>query len=57
MAHLLAIAFFSGLLIALGMVLEFILRAEWAAICVALRGAPAQEMRGAPRGVSRRVAA
>jgi len=39
-AHLFAILFFSGLLVALGMVAEVILRENWAAMRAALAGAP-----------------
>ena len=40
MAHLFAILFFSGLLVALGMAAEVILRENWAAMRAALAGAP-----------------
>ena len=40
MAHLAAILFFSGLLIALGFILELIVKANWAEISAALRAVP-----------------
>ncbi len=40
MAHLLTIAFFLALLVALGMILEFILKESWVEIRAALAGAP-----------------
>lgn len=39
MAQLLAIAFFTGLLIALAVILEQIVKAHWTEIVAALRGA------------------
>jgi hypothetical protein len=47
-AHLLSIVFFFGLLVGLGMILEFTLRAHWAAVIAALRGVSAP-----PRAVAR----
>ena len=41
MAHLLAIAFFAGLLVALAAILDQIVEAHWAEIAGALRGMPA----------------
>ena len=38
MTHWLSIIFFFGLLVALGAILEFTLRANWARIAAALRG-------------------
>ena len=40
MAHFASILFFTGLLVALGFVLEFTVRAYWAEIVAALRGVP-----------------
>ena len=53
MTHWLSIAFFLGLLVALALVLEFTLKAHWAAIVAALRGVPPATGRrplAAPRG-------
>ena len=50
MAHLLTIAFFLALLVALGMVLEFILKESRAEIRAALAGVPmARERAARPR--------
>ena len=38
MGHWLSIVFFFGLLVALGAILEFTLKAHWAQIAAALRG-------------------
>ena len=38
MAHSLSIVFFFGLLVALGAILEFTLKSNWARIAAALRG-------------------
>lgn len=40
MAHLAAILFFLGLLAALGVILEMIVKANWAEISAAFRGVP-----------------
>lgn len=40
MAHLLSIAFFFGLLVALAVILELVVRPNWATIVAALRGRP-----------------
>ena len=40
MAHLAAILFFSGLLVALGLILELTVKANWAEIVAAFRGVP-----------------
>ena len=47
MAHLATIVFFSGLLLALALILELIVKANWAEIVAAFRGVP-PEPRAAP---------
>jgi len=39
-AHTLSIIFFFGLVVALATILEFTLKAHWAAVAAALRGVP-----------------
>ena len=56
MAHWLSIAFFLGLLVALALVLEFTLKAHWAAIVAALRGVPPARCRRRGRLGARRAA-
>ena len=60
MAHFGAILFFTGLLVALATILEFMLRADRAAIAAALRGpprAPGREFRSTrPGALPRRPA-
>ena len=48
MAHLAAILFFSGLLVALGLILELIVKANWAEIVAALKGVPAEPLPARP---------
>ena len=57
MAHLFAILFFSGLLVALGMTAEVILRENWAAMRAALAGAPlsAPTVRACPERATARA--
>lgn len=57
MAHLLAIAFFTSLLVVLAVILEQIVKTHWAEIVTALRGAPVAAVRPALKPVARRVAA
>ena len=57
MAHALSIVFFFGLLVALPAILEMTFRAHWAAICAAVRGAPAAKSRPALVRRSRRLGA
>jgi hypothetical protein len=45
---MLSIAFFVGLLIALGLILEITVKAHWDAIVAALRGAPPPRAKAAP---------
>ena len=40
MAHFAAILFFSGLLVALAVILDLMVKADWAEIVAALRGQP-----------------
>ena len=47
MAYWLSIIFFFGLLVALGAILEFTLKAHWAQIAAALRGDPPAKPRTA----------
>lgn len=49
MAHLVAIAFFAGLLVALAVILEEIVKSHWTDIVAALKGAPVRrEAKGRP---------
>ena len=47
MAHWLSIIFFIGLLVALGAIVEFTLKAHWYQIAAALRGDPPARARAA----------
>ena len=47
MAHWLSIIFFFGVLVALGAILEFTLKAHWGQIAAALRGDPPARVRQA----------
>jgi hypothetical protein len=55
-AHLVAIAFFAGLLVVLAVVLEQIVKAHWGEIASALKGAPVRT-EARPRPAARRAAA
>ena len=57
MAHLLSIAFFFGLLVALAAILELTLKAHWAAIVAALRGVPPAPRRRGGAGAARAAGA
>ena len=56
-AHLLAIMFFSGLLVALAVILEQLVKGHWTEIVAALRGAPVQTVSPAIQPAGRRAAA